>query len=72
VSGTSNFQGTGNVKPENKPAGKPVEAQRCPKGKVKQKGKCVKQKAVKKRKKGKKKAKKSTLGPSNHKHGGAQ
>jgi hypothetical protein len=76
VSGTSNFQGTGNDKPENKPAGKPVKvqqkAQRCPKGKVKQKGKCVKQKTSKKHKKGKKKAKKSTPRTSNHKHGGAK
>jgi hypothetical protein len=73
VSGTSGFQGTGNVKPENKPVNKPVKvqqkAQRCPKGKTRHKGKCVKQKIVKKPKK---KAKKSTSRTGNHKHGGAK
>ncbi len=73
VSGTSSFQGAGNVKPQAAPEVKPAvrvqpKAQRCPKGKVKQKGRCVKQKA----KKPKKRAKKSTSRTGNHKRGGAK
>jgi hypothetical protein len=75
VSGTSSFQGAGNVKPaEAKSESKPVvrvqqKAQRCPKGKIKQKdGKCVKAKAKKPRKK----AKKSTSRTANRNHGGVK
>ncbi len=73
VSGTSSFQGTGNVKPQARPESKSAvkvqpKAQQCPKGKVRQKGKCVKRKAKKRRKR----AKKSASRTANHKHGGAK
>jgi hypothetical protein len=72
-SGTSNFLGAGNIKPENQPENKPAKIQRkaqpCPKGKIKQNGKCV---VKRKAKKQKKKAKKRTPRTSNHKRGGAK
>jgi hypothetical protein len=59
-SGTSGFQGTGNVEPE--------KTRQCPKGKVRQKGKCVRQKA----KKQKKNAKKKQPRTAGHERGGAK